>query len=187
MSMPSASLMVGLFDQCVCIKISGRATFTSSVDLKKVVEQLTLKGFDHFVLDLRECLTMDSTFLGVLSGVGLRFAQPECHRVSLVSPQPRVRDLIESLGVSELFKFFDHAPAAPGKFEALQNTDTSRSEITRTCLEAHKLLMTINPENVVRFKDVTRFLAEDLKRQEEEEKCLNQGRNGELGECVSHP
>jgi hypothetical protein len=30
-------------------------------------------------------------------------------------------------------------------------------------LEAHQTLMAVNPENVIRFKDVTLFLAEDLK------------------------
>jgi hypothetical protein len=39
----------------------------------------------------------------------------------------------------------------------------SRVEITRTCLEAHQTLMAMNPDNVARFKDVTQFLAEDLK------------------------
>ena len=38
--------------------------------------------------------------------------------------------------------------------------------MTRNCLEAHETLMEINPANVNKFKDVTRFLAEDLKRQE---------------------
>jgi len=39
----------------------------------------------------------------------------------------------------------------------------SREEITRTSLEAHQALMAANPDNVPRFKDVTLFLAEDLK------------------------
>ncbi len=34
----------------------------------------------------------------------------------------------------------------------------------RACLEAHQTLMDINPENVTRFKDVTKFLAEDLEK-----------------------
>ncbi len=179
MSMPPASLMVGLFDQCVCIRICGRANFISSVDLKKVVEQMADKGCDHFILDLRECMTMDSTFLGVLSGVGLRFARPGAHPVSLVCPTPRIRDLINGLGVSELFKFFDDLPAAPREYEPLHNEDASRTEITRTCLDAHRLLMSINPENIARFKDVTKFLAEDLKRQEaEDEKAVTEEKGG---------
>jgi len=33
----------------------------------------------------------------------------------------------------------------------------SRADLTRTCLEAHELLMTINPENIAKFKDVTKI------------------------------
>jgi hypothetical protein len=39
-------------------------------------------------------------------------------------------------------------------------------ELARTCLEAHRTLMGIKPENVAKFKDVAQFLAEDVKRLE---------------------
>jgi hypothetical protein len=42
----------------------------------------------------------------------------------------------------------------------------NRLETSRTCLEAHETLMAINPSNIPKFKDVTRFMAEDLKRME---------------------
>ena len=38
--------------------------------------------------------------------------------------------------------------------------------MTRTSLEAHQTLIDANPENEAKFKEVTRFLEEDLKRQE---------------------
>jgi len=41
----------------------------------------------------------------------------------------------------------------------------TRLETSRTCLEAHETLMKINPDNVPKFKDVTQFFAEDLKKQ----------------------
>jgi hypothetical protein len=42
--------------------------------------------------------------------------------------------------------------------------EASREEISRTCLEAHLTLMDINPDNVPRFKEVAKFLAEDLEK-----------------------
>ena len=39
-------------------------------------------------------------------------------------------------------------------------------ETARACLEAHETLMSINPANIPKFKDVSRFMAEDLKRLE---------------------
>ena len=43
---------------------------------------------------------------------------------------------------------------------------TDRKEMSRHCLEAHRILMEIKPENVGKFKDVAQFLAEDLKKSE---------------------
>ena len=40
----------------------------------------------------------------------------------------------------------------------------SRVEMSRNCLEAHEILMAINPDNIPKFKDVAKFLAEDLKK-----------------------
>jgi len=36
--------------------------------------------------------------------------------------------------------------------------------LTRTSIEAHQILMALSPENAARFKDVTQFLAEGLKK-----------------------
>jgi hypothetical protein len=56
-------------------------------------------------------------------------------------------------------------------FEPLAKApDVTRADVTRNCLEAHKTLMEIKPENVNKFKDVAQFLAEDLKRLETSEK-----------------
>jgi anti-sigma B factor antagonist len=157
--------MVGLFERSVCIKVAGKAGFACGADLKTVVARLCTQGYDHFALDLHECCMMDSTFLGVLSGVGLKFLSPS-NQVCLVSPPPRIRELLEGLGVSHLFRFLEKEPCSGVEFTPVCKEQSSRVEVTRTCLEAHKLLMALNPENVNRFKDVTRFLAEDLKKQE---------------------
>ncbi len=163
--------MVAVFDQTVCIKINGRADFTSSLDLKKLITELWQRGFNHFVFELCDCLTMDSTFLGVLSGIGLKFSEGKSVQVGapleLLNPNPRIAETLENLGVSDLFAIKTCAEPMTDGFQPLvQAPDNTQVELTRTCLEAHKTLMAINPENVQKFKDVTQFLADDLKRLE---------------------
>ncbi len=166
--------MVALIDDVVCIKICGRANFTSSVDFKNLVTELANRGYERFVLDLSECILMDSTFLGVLAGIGLKFCESEkpdgSKSVELLNPNDRLSDLLENLGVAHLFKITQAISPAAGKYESLPSdgtTETDRLEVTRTCLEAHQTLMQINPDNIKKFKDVAQFLAEDLKRLEE--------------------
>ncbi len=164
--------MVAIVDQAVWIKISGRATFASSLDLKNLVNELWQRGYRHFVLELCDCVIMDSTFLGVLAGIGLKFADSnqrgEKSTVEIANPNARISDILENLGVAHLFTVISAMPE-PEKFEPLSRDGeaASRVEVTRNCLEAHKTLMNLNPENVGKFKDVTQFLAEDLKKLEQ--------------------
>jgi anti-sigma B factor antagonist len=172
------NLGVWVGDNLVCVKVAGRANFSGSVDLKTLVTTMWGKGYHHFVLDLSECLLMDSTFLGVLAGLGLKLnnggnGQSQAngtngngdHAIELLNPSPRIADLLENLGITHLFDIsrgqlttecltqLDHSP-----------TSADKREVQKTCLEAHKTLMDVNPANVPKFKDVAQFLAEDIKK-----------------------
>lgn len=167
--------MVAIFDQAVWIKISGRANFTSSLDLKNLVNELWQRGFRHFVFELCDCVIMDSTFLGVLAGIGLKFADANQTGiksvVEIANPNSRISDILENLGVAHLFTVITTDKTSEQKFEPLSRDGeaASRTEVTRTCLEAHKILMNLNPGNVNKFKDVAQFLTEDLKKLEAKE------------------
>lgn len=157
----------------VWVKIAGRATFTSSVDFKTLINQLWQKGNLRFVLDLTDCVLMDSTFLGVLAGLGLKFSNAQSGEtpatIELLNANGRISDLLENLGVAHLFRLSKNASPTNDNLTPIDQAAASadRQEVQRTCLEAHETLMEINPNNVPRFKDVARFLAEDLKKMEE--------------------
>jgi anti-sigma B factor antagonist len=161
------ALCVAVVEQTAFIKVPGRANYASSIDLKNVVGELRQRGFSDFVLDLRECITMDSTFLGVLAGLVLRnnHPEPEAPTIELLNPNPRVLDLIENLGVLSMFKVKNEEVPPTILFEpASEQSEPSKEEVTRNCLEAHCTLMKINPANIPKFKEVTQFMAEDLKK-----------------------
>jgi len=151
-----------------CIKIAGRANFNSSLDFRTVMTELQAKGFICFIIDLSDCLLMDSTFLGVLAGLGLKMRpsgdDSAIARITLLNPNDRITELLENLGVLQLFNITNGPFAVPETLRvcAAEATQASREEITRACLEAHETLMALNPENISRFKDVAKFLAEDL-------------------------
>src|SRR5579862_4276814 len=103
-----AKMWVLAGEHFACVKISGRASFSCSIDFKTLVQELRQKGCSYFVLDLSECTLMDSTFLGVLSGFGLQSTtqkpgQPNA-TFELLNPNERITELLESLGVLHLFK-----------------------------------------------------------------------------------
>jgi anti-anti-sigma factor len=166
--MTSANLSVLVGKKIACIRIAGRANFASSPDFKTLLNELAGKGYKHFVIDLTECLLMDSTFLGVLAGFGMKLnpkGAPTERGIELLNATVRVAELLENLGAVNLFRMKTGALEMPDDAQACQpeSINPTHEQITRTSLEAHQTLMAMNPENVARFKDVAQFLAEDLK------------------------
>lgn len=182
------SLQVAVADHSAIVKVNGRANFTTSVGFKHLVSELREHGYRKFALDLTQCVTMDSTFLGVLAGTAVKLSEsqepppPDRNRepagtaqLRLLNPNPRVIDLLDNLGISELFSpvYCQVSKAAQEKLTAAEDIHPSQEELSLTCLEAHRILMDLNPENVPKFKDVAEFLAQDLKK--------IQGQQGEAG------
>jgi anti-sigma B factor antagonist len=169
--MSSANLSVFVGKNIAWIKIGGRANFASSPDFKTLLERLVQKGYAHFIIELQSCVLMDSTFLGVLAGFGMKLnpnGAPAERGIELLNASERVRELLENLGAVQLFKLTSGELKLPDGLKPCEpeSINPTHEQITRTSLEAHQTLMAINPENVARFKDVAQFLAEDLQNLE---------------------
>jgi anti-anti-sigma factor len=174
MSTTAAKILVLVGEKFACIRISGRANFSSSIDFKTLVNELWQKDYRYFVLDLSECALMDSTFLGVLAGFGLKMGanqkDPCGQNIELLNPNARISELLENLGVLHLFRISEGSLSLPEQAQPhpLTPATPTKEEVTRACLEAHQTLMSISPENASRFKEVAAFLAEDLKKAKKE-------------------
>src|SRR5687768_10617028 len=117
------------------VKIPGRANFTSSVEFKTLVSELRERGITHFVLDLGECVTMDSTFLGVLAGLAMRNADGvetsvdgEKLRLDLLNPNARISDLLDNLGVIQLFTILQQSTPCTALFEPVRSNGPTPSK-----------------------------------------------------------
>lgn len=156
-------------DHFACIRIVGRANLHSSIDFKSLVNELRGRGCARFILELSECSLMDSTFLGVLTGLGLRMGDlPGQKPIQLFNANPRITGLLENLGVLHLFALSNGPVVAPANAEQHDHVpaEVSKTALGQTSVEAHETLMRVNPANIPRFKDVAQFLAEDLRRED---------------------
>src|SRR5882757_9911175 len=148
MASPSANLSVLVGCDFACVKITGRANFISSPDFKTLIEQLAQKGYTHFIVELSECVLMDSTFLGVLAQSGLKLnAANQNGRpgIELSNPNPRITELLENLGALHLFKTVTGELVLPEdvKTSIPESIHPTHEQITRTSLEAHQALMAV--------------------------------------------
>ena len=162
------NLFVWVGEHAACIRVTGRANFALSVDFRKLLQQLADTGHPHVALELSACQLMDSTFLGVLAHAAGQRAVKAGDRsepgLELWNPGPNLRELIEDLGVAHLFRIVDRDTAAATFVPAPAAPGASREELTRTCLEAHELLMALHPANVAKFQQAAKYFAEELKR-----------------------
>jgi len=142
----------------------GRGTFQNAGLLKEAAGEMWNKGCRRLVVDLADCRTMDSTFLGILAGLALR-SRKDQGEVILTSVMGRNRDLIEKMGLDRIMTVEEDAGGSgPGSARELVGDAPSKAETTRTMLEAHKNLIEVDPTNEQRFQDVVDFLRESAQR-----------------------
>lgn len=161
MPIATTSLEVASVAGVVCVKINGSANFNVSPGFKIVANRFCFDAGHALMLDLTDCVTMDSTFLGVLARLSQRLEKP----VELLNPSDRVTGLLDNLGVLEFFKVDQGENPLTAGLEKTKTTTVNKRELTETSLDAHRMLMELNPGNIPRFKDVAKFLEEDLERQ----------------------
>lgn len=171
MNSPANEISVAIIDGAACVRICGRANFNSSHDFRRLINELQQAGYAAFRLDLCDCLIMDSTFLGVLARLALDAsdaAEADAAKAfELIRPSERVSSLLDNLGVLELFHVTEAEGFAADQLKpAPAGPKPSRAEASMNSLAAHETLVEVNPANEAKFKDVIKFLAEDLKKSE---------------------
>ena len=178
MSDTSKGISVGCTNAEVYVRVAGRGTFQNSQPLRRFALAMVERGYKVFVVDLGQCLGMDSTFLGVLAGVGLRLRQVNSGgSVHVTNVSPRNMELLQTLGLDRLFNLEEKAtgammaPPAEQAFEQLPESDAAevkgplnKNETTDLMLEAHTHLTEADERNIPKFKDLTKFLRENIAR-----------------------
>jgi len=150
-------VQVGVAGDAVWVRVAGRGTFQNSTGLKDFASEMTRRGHREFVVDLRECELMDSTFMGTLAGIALRLGNGGKLRV--VRANPRCRQVMRNLGLDRVVIVEDEpSAAAPDSPFRDAEGNPPREAKRDAIIEAHENLVAANPENEVRFKDVIEFL-----------------------------
>ncbi|MEO7932467.1 MAG: STAS domain-containing protein [Chthoniobacterales bacterium] len=162
-----ASILVGCNNKVVWIKVEGKGSFQNSQGMKDFSREMMNRGHREFVLDLKQCSVMDSTFMGTLAGMGLRLRELGQGNLHVINSNERNTDLLQNLGLDHLFELDSADDMAKNYYpnsgvEELTSNAFSKSNTAETMLEAHEALVEAAPENEARFKDVLEYLKTDL-------------------------
>ena len=169
MSIPT-SILVGTTNKIVWIKVEGKGSFLNSAGVKEFAREMVNRGHREFMVDLRNCPVMDSTFMGTLAMIALRLREIGQGHLHVINLNERNHDLLTNLGLDQLFSM-DACGMRSGAVPAGSvlppappaGDHTAQAE---TMLEAHEALVEADPENLTKFKDVLEYLKQDLHRAE---------------------
>ena len=145
------------------VRVTGRGSSKNSVDVKVFVQRLMARGARRFVVDLAQCEAMDSTFMGMLTGIALRLDDVgACGGLDIINAGKRSRQLLEDLGLDALFNI--HGDGAGFSFAAdkpLESASVEAADKKQHILEAHEALIQADKSNEAKFRDVVEFLKND--------------------------
>jgi len=168
MALLGSSILVWVEPPTAYVRLVGRAAVEGSRDFKALILRLEQEGIHQFCLDLSECKIMDSTFSGVLAALATDLAarpsRDPCAPFTVVNPNERVRDLLDNLGVLPLVNLLDQEGILRKSEDAqvITGSASSKLETAECCLEAHRFLMALKPENKAKFAEVTRILEQQI-------------------------
>jgi anti-anti-sigma factor len=161
-----SSIQVGVNGPAVWVKVAGKGSFLNSGNLKEFAREMIQRGYRKFIVDLNDCATMDSTFMGTMAGVALRLKELGGGDLRVVHCPPRSHELLSGLGLDQIFSIQSNGSQAPACLLLKPSEPTSaneqKSEQKKDMLDAHEALCQAAPENLLRFKDVLDYLKQDL-------------------------
>ena len=162
--MKPGDIVIGNRGGAYRVSVAGRANFDYAVPLREVVSRL--EEYDSFVFDLTKCVTMDSTFMGVLTMLALKGYEKK-NPVELWGCGPEVVKLLKELGIARLFTFKEGTPPpldGAAACTAGNGEKRDQLELAETVAEAHRTLVEAEPANAPVFESVIRYADEDVER-----------------------
>jgi anti-anti-sigma factor len=164
---PHARILAGNLRNLLWLRVSGKGSHEISPQLKSFAAARIDGGARHLVVDLEACPTMDSTFMGTLTGIALRLMSHPEGRLQVVNVNDRNRSLLQNLGLDHVFEVDQDGSAWKEEREMVKATLTEEvgdqaaedKEDRRDCIiEAHENLCDANESNRPKFRDVLECL-----------------------------
>lgn len=157
----------------IVVRVVGRGSYANSVEFKRLADHMVSRygpGNYHFVIDLENCATMDSTFMGVLASIGLRQKRDDTERLTVVNANEQNLRLLQTLGLSHFMNVrpmgkSEQLNVKNGAFQVAERQELSKTDRIVHMIEAHENLTDADAENAVRFESVLKYLHESLDRE----------------------
>lgn len=170
--MKDTSIFVGCLNDVAWVRIEGDATRDTSGGLRRYLTEAFEKGLRKFIIDLEQCRLIDSTFIGILSGLASKIARQGdgADAVQVIHTNERNEKSICKLGLNHMITVIhegldseDLETEARSCLNLLDDDEPlDKTEKASMILRAHEELCAANEENMEEFRDVVNYLRKDL-------------------------
>ncbi len=148
----------------VVLQVRGRANYQNCLSVREFFHERLQAGRRLFVVDLKECRGMDSTFLGILAGLANNL-KINGGSLTLSRPGDGLVTVIRHLGLDRLARIAENFELQKNPSEKLENAKMNEFEQAKLVLEAHENLMKTSPDTAPNFQDVVEFLREHISKE----------------------
>jgi anti-anti-sigma regulatory factor len=163
------NLTAAFIDNAAVIRVEGRGSFKISPPMKQFIQRaIDARSATRILIDMSDCIGMDSTFMGVVAGIACRIKSNPDVQFKLINLSVKNQKLLVTLGVDRVVDYSLSTTADERNLianlngEALEPDFADKLEAATTSLDAHKTLVDINPENNGKFKSVVELLQNDV-------------------------
>jgi len=115
----------------------------------------------NVIVDMLEAEGLDSTTLGLMAKLGLHCRKEYGINVQVFCQNPSILRTLDCMGLEEIFDIIQEVPTINAELHSIESVSPEVDEIRRQVVEAHRLLMELNPDNSKEFIDLIRALGAD--------------------------
>lgn len=160
---PSDVIEVAEHERTAYIRVRGRATFMLASDFKQYVSMQVEQRQRGVLVDLSECETIDSTFIGTITSLSLKYRKTHPGCIKLFNISSHVREIMDTLGLTNILDVVNSNEFDSVQFSEMTPGTHDRVDVARLMLDAHQTLSGISNENELEFKNVVEYLQKQLK------------------------
>ncbi len=137
------------------LKFVGDVRLTLGPTISAFLEQLRSNAsFKSMIIDLTETETIDSTALGLIAKISICTQESFNSTTTIVSPREDVTRVLTSMAMEQVCVISTDQISAETGLRELPQEIASEDVLREQVLEAHKILMSLTPENYEKFQDL---------------------------------
>jgi anti-anti-sigma factor len=157
--MRPGQILVADHDGVYVIKMVGDVRLTLCISFDQFIDTMfNQESFSTVLFDLSEAEAIDSTTLGLMAKISLQGQERHGVTPVVLSTNPSINRVLETMGFHEIFHIVGELETPVTPSQPLIADVSEEARVREKVLEAHKILMAINPDNRETFRNLVKML-----------------------------